>query len=118
FYQSGEETFTIHSEWRRRAQQEKTTFKWKQTRRWISAYHVITSTSGNNINLESKDIEALCLNEAVLVISQWLWNDLMALEDDEETTKGFMHAAFRQFVLWLHHRLWAGVPLIHLDHTC
>lgn len=56
-----------------------------------------------------QDFSVLILDEAVLALARLYRNDVLAMEELEDYNKSNRHAAYRQFVLWQHGRLGAGI---------
>lgn len=55
------------------------------------------------------DFQLLMLDEAVLALARAYREDVLAVPHDVDFNRGNRHAAYRQFTLWQHGRLGAGV---------
>lgn len=56
-----------------------------------------------------QDFAVLILDEAVLYLARLYRNDVLAVEDVDNLNKANRHAAYRQYILWQHGRLGAGI---------
>ncbi|XP_021373259.1 P2X purinoceptor 7-like [Mizuhopecten yessoensis] len=58
------------------------------------------------------DFRVIVLHEAVLAVARLYRQDVLAIPNDDDYNRGNRHAAYRQFVLWQHGRLGAGVRAV------
>ncbi|KAK3107166.1 hypothetical protein FSP39_008406 [Pinctada imbricata] len=60
-------------------------------------------------NMEGEDFHVLILDEAVLALARLYREDVLAVPADEDYNRGNRHTAYRQYILWTHGRLGAGI---------